>query len=266
RGAKPGRTLQAIEPGAISDSFTGSIGVILGEVEGKIIASSFRQNRRDLVRIVDSASVANPRRALSGAHLALLQGREGAVERFETIIEELDRRILGPMRPLLGGNDPIVMSLADDLLSLPWGALPSLRGRALSLVPSLSWWCHVVSDQQQAPTGQAVLVAGPDLDHADREIEMLRTRHYPRAIVLTGPDATAQALIDACQEGDIVHVAAHGRFRDDSPMFSSIELADGPLSIFELGQVADPPRRLILSTCDLGRHGTTPMARASGLV
>jgi len=51
---------------------------------------------------------------------------------------------------------------------------------------------------------------------------------------------------------ELVHIAAHGRFRADNPQFSAIELADGPLTVYDLERVRRGPRRLVLSACDSG--------------
>ncbi|MCP4085870.1 MAG: CHAT domain-containing protein [Actinomycetia bacterium] len=266
-GAEPGHSLSAVRPDRISRGFPMGAGVILTEIAGAVTAGVVCGASRQVTPLASGSELARPRRALSGAQLAALQNRVGADERFEAIVDELERQLIGPLSNLLPDEGPIVVTAADHLLSLPWGSLPSLRGRHVSLVPSLSWWCHAADSPMGPPDGgRVVLAAGPDLDHAEEEVMLLCRTHYPDATVLVGSGATATAVLDSCTGADVLHIAAHGRFRDDSPMFSSIELADGPLSMFELGQVAEPPARLILSTCDLGRHGTTPMARTSGLV
>ena len=49
----------------------------------------------------------------------------------------------------------------------------------------------------------------------------------------------------------LVHVAAHGTFRADSPLFSAIELADGPLTVYDLERLRRAPRQIVLSSCSL---------------
>src|SRR6202012_5781365 len=48
------------------------------------------------------------------------------------------------------------------------------------------------------------------------------------------------------------HIAAHGTFRADSPLFSALRLDDGPLTVYDLERLRRGPRRLILSSCDSG--------------
>jgi CHAT domain-containing protein len=48
------------------------------------------------------------------------------------------------------------------------------------------------------------------------------------------------------------HIAAHGRFRDDNPLFCALELADGALTVYDLERLRRAPRRLVLSSCESG--------------
>jgi CHAT domain-containing protein len=58
---------------------------------------------------------------------------------------------------------------------------------------------------------------------------------------------------------DVVHVAAHGIFRGDNPLLSSIRLRDGPLTGDELANATKEARLVVLSCCNSGR------ADASGI-
>ena len=77
-------------------------------------------------------------------------------------------------------------------------------------------------------------------------------------------DATAQAVARALEGRRLAHVAAHGTFRADNPQFSSLELADGPLTVYDLERIARPPQWIVLSACDAGRSAVHPGRRAHG--
>ena len=49
---------------------------------------------------------------------------------------------------------------------------------------------------------------------------------------------------------DLVHLAAHGSFRADSPLFSSVLLADGPLTVYDLERLRRAPAVVVLSACE----------------
>jgi CHAT domain-containing protein len=67
-------------------------------------------------------------------------------------------------------------------------------------------------------------------------------------------DAASRELLTAKGRAvDILHVAAHGSFRADSPMFSAIELADGPLTAADIFGLDIRARLVTLSACETGR-------------
>jgi CHAT domain-containing protein len=66
------------------------------------------------------------------------------------------------------------------------------------------------------------------------------------------------AVMRALDGATVAHLACHGRFRSDSPLFSSLELADGPLDAYELQNLRRPPQLIVLSACDLATSDTRP--------
>jgi CHAT domain-containing protein len=102
-----------------------------------------------------------------------------------------------------------------------------------------------------------LLVAGPDIRHADEEVRTL-AELYPGARVLSGADATVGAVAAAMATATVVHIAAHGVFRSDNPLFSTLQLHDGPLSVHELEGLPRVPETVVLSACSSGRSGVLP--------
>ena len=99
---------------------------------------------------------------------------------------------------------------------------------------------------------RTLLVAGPGLAHADAEVSAL-AELYGDAVTLTGDAARVDAVAAALRECDRAHLACHGSFRDDNPLFSALLLADGPLTVHDLESLGAGPRELVLSACDSGR-------------
>jgi CHAT domain-containing protein len=71
--------------------------------------------------------------------------------------------------------------------------------------------------------------------------------------VLSGPEATAAAVSDVAARVDILHLSAHGRHSAESPLFSGVELADGPWFGYDIDQLAEVPQVVLLSACEVGR-------------
>jgi CHAT domain-containing protein len=70
--------------------------------------------------------------------------------------------------------------------------------------------------------------------------------------VLVPPASTIGAVATALDGARLAHLACHGRLRSDNPMFSSLLLSDGPLTVHELHLRGIAPSRMILAACDSG--------------
>ena len=174
----------------------------------------------------------------------------------------LDGKLVRPLRETLGAA-PVVVVPTGPLHAVPWGALPSLRGRPLAVAPSLSTWLDLAQRPRQRRRTTA-LVAGPGLRHARAEIHGVREL-IPAATVLTGKDATVEATLAVLDGATLAHVACHGRFRADSPLFSSLELADGPLTALDIQGLRRAPEVLVLSACDVALSERHPGDELLGL-
>jgi CHAT domain-containing protein len=175
--------------------------------------------------------------------------------------DHLDTLLLDPLRSLLGDR-PLVVVPTGDLHALPWPVLPSLVGRATVVAPSARLWLRA-SRRTRHGAGVA-LVAGPRLDHAEAEIAAL-AQCYEDAVVLSGARATAEAVSVAIDGAALAHLATHGHFRSDNPQFSALELADGPLTVYDLERLSEPPDTVVLSACDSGLSEVKPGDELMGL-
>jgi tetratricopeptide (TPR) repeat protein len=161
----------------------------------------------------------------------------------------LQRTLLGSAEDLLP-DGPVVISPTGRLHAAPWSLLPSLADRPFSLVPSAAQWMRARA--VRAPKKPNVLLlAAPGLGSGGLEVPMLAERH-PGAILLQGKRATVENAMAGLDGATLAHVAAHGHFRPDSPLFSSLEMADGSLSVYELERLKRAPYRLVLSACESG--------------
>jgi len=174
-----------------------------------------------------------------------------ALVQAERSADRVDRLLFGPVADLIGDRDLVVVPPAA-LATLPWLLLPTAAGRTLSTAPSLaSWYAATVRPARSGPT---VLVAGPDLEFAETEIRTVAGSHRD-PVLLAGPDAASAAVLAAMDGARIVHIAAHGEVRADSPLFSALRLADGPLMAYDLLRLDQPPDLVVLSACDSAAAG-----------
>jgi hypothetical protein len=195
--------------------------------------------------------------AIVGAAPAVAAGRQRT---FAAAIEALDSLLLAPLRL---DSAHVVLVVPAELHAIPWAALPSLHGRSFTLAPSVTWWIEA-SSAPVTPAESVLVVAGPRLAEADAEARGVAACHR-RATVLLGSDATVDNVGAAMAHHDIVHVVAHGRFRHDNPLWSTLELADGPLTVYELERLGHVPPVVVLATCESGVDGAHGGAQLQGL-
>ena len=185
------------------------------------------------------------------AHALFALRREGAGRgTYRLDLTEIGRRLevslLGESVRLLRGG-PVVVVPPGKLHAVPWGLMPSLADRPTAVIPSASAWLRA-RRAARPEEDQVVLVGGPRLVTGDAEIRHL-VAQYPDAVVLADGDATAERVMAAMDGAWLVHMAAHGTFRGDSPLFSAIELDDGPLTVYDLERLKQAPYRVVLSSC-----------------
>ena len=70
--------------------------------------------------------------------------------------------------------------------------------------------------------------------------------------ILTGADASCQNLMRLAPGARFLHLASHGYFRRDNPMFSFLKLADSRLSFYNLVNLRLNAELVTLSACDTG--------------
>jgi tetratricopeptide (TPR) repeat protein len=165
-------------------------------------------------------------------------------------LDVLTSALLGPMRRHIGDRDLVVVP-TDTLSGMPWGLLPDLRGRPVTVAPSATEWLH--GQHRPAPRpGPPLLVAGPYLVHSHAEVTAI-ARVYPDSTILTGPAATVAAALPELAGRPVAHVAAHGHHEQENVLFSRLDLADGPLMAYDIQQLGATPDHVVLSSCDVGR-------------
>jgi hypothetical protein len=161
------------------------------------------------------------------------------------------------------GDRPLVLVPTMALHALPWTVLPSARGRSVEVAPSALLWARAAR-RRNSSAGTTVLAAGPGLEYAEPEIAALAELH-PGARVLLGADAGADAVREAMDGAALVHLACHGRFRGENPQFSCLELADGPLTVYDLERLRRAPDTVVLSACDSALSAVHPGDELMGM-
>jgi len=176
------------------------------------------------------------------------------------VAARLDELLLRPLASMTGDR-PLVVVPTGPLQALPWSILPSCHGRPVTVAPSATLW---YSGRPAGRTGgQAVVAAGPGLPGAEAEAVAVAAIH--RVTETTGRAATVKSVTAALDGAKLAHLSAHGRIHPQNPLFSSLMLADGPLTVYDLEHLRRAPEMVVLAACDVGRPSVSAGDELLGL-
>ena len=193
-----------------------------------------------------------PLRAATAAHLSALYGA-----------------LVAPIRGRLAASRLIIVP-HGFLHYLPFHAL-SDGGRylcddfAISYAPSATVY-HFCRAKRSA--GEGALVLGiPDrlAPHIAGEVEAVAAT-LPGARVYLGAEASSARLRRHGPASRVIHVATHGLFRQDNPMFSSLRLGDAPLTLYDLYGLRLGAELVTLSGCGTGLNAVVGGDELLGLL
>ena len=203
--------------------------------------------------------------------------------RVMTHLQALYRTVWAPLLPLLQGCTRAVVVPHRQLHYLPFGALHDgsqwlLEQMDIELAPSAAVWLAGARARRAGQKAESAVVPArllalghsvAKLPHVTAELKAVAAAYGERALCLHDGAATAQALREGVQgpdAPDVLHLACHGEFRADSPAFSALRLADGPLSLHDLSHLQMDTRLVVLSACETGQSRLAPGDELLGLV
>jgi tetratricopeptide (TPR) repeat protein len=205
------------------------------------------------------------------------QLRRGANE----ILGQLYTTIFAPLEAALNG---------DRLIVIPHGALHYVPFHALhdgsgylidrfeiSYAPSAAVLklCRtrhaagLVADLKPRSSNGDMLVALGAAESGTPQIEAeiyALAALFPNSVTLTGEQATRENLLAAAPRARFLHLASHGYFRRDNPMFSFLKLSGGNLHFYSLLDLKLTADMVTLSACHTGVNKVFPGDELHGLV
>src|SRR5438132_10128905 len=156
---------------------------------------------------------------------------------------------------------------AQHLVFVPHGALHFLPFHALqngdenlgdaytiSYAPSAT--VFAICQRKATSEKRSSLVLGiPDerAPHILTEVQSVAAL-LPHAELFLSKQATAEVLREKGPETGLLHIATHGIYRRDNPMFSGIRLGDGYVNLYDLYQMRLGAKLVTLSGCATGMN------------
>ncbi len=175
--------------------------------------------------------------------------RAGVLAALASRLAALQTQLLDPLVDQLGSGRLVVVP-CGRLAGVPWSMLPALVGRPVTVARSASMWAAA---PVPAPVARVGLVAGPGVPRAEEEVAACASVWGARATTVSGDGSTASAVASLTAASDVLHVAAHGHHADEQPLFSGLELVDGPWFGYDVEVLPRLPALVLLSACELGR-------------
>ncbi|MGH9491397.1 MAG: CHAT domain-containing protein [Terriglobales bacterium] len=187
-----------------------------------------------------TAQFAAPLRRATEAHLAALYAE-----------------LFAPLRGLLRTRELLIVP-HEELHTLPFHAFHDGRGHlldayAIAYAPSATLYARPGAAGGAAASGAPLVLGVPDEQHPGIAAEAQAVAaQLPGARMHLGVAASREALAREGPNSRILHIATHGVFRPDNPLFSAIHLGDGPLQLHDLYALRLPAELITLSGCSTG--------------
>jgi CHAT domain-containing protein len=180
---------------------------------------------------------------------------------YDILLRRLDDRL---------GDRRLVIVPHRALHYVPFHALHDgfeyvVKGRAVSYAPSAAVLQHCL-ERPAAPMRRALLVGVADeqMPRVRDEVEAI-SQLFPEPVVLLDSAATVSAVREVAPTADVVHLACHGQFRPDNPLFSSLRLGDGWLTVRDAYDLDLSCGLVALSACETGTSAVRPGEELIGL-
>jgi CHAT domain-containing protein len=188
-------------------------------------------------------------------HLSVLA--RSAQQALADLYAELIAPLAGRLDMIMGRPRRLVVVPHGLLHQIPFHALCG-GGRTLlddfeiTYAPSTT---ALTTEQPVAPRNGGALVVGvadPLIPRVSQEVAAV-ARHLAGAELLSDEQASLRALRELAPGRAVLHLACHGLFRSDNPIFSALRLSDGWLTAADIARLDLRGALVALSACESGR-------------
>jgi CHAT domain-containing protein/tetratricopeptide (TPR) repeat protein len=173
-------------------------------------------------------------------------------------LESLYGELIAPLRRFCEGKHLIIVP-HGPLHFLPFHALQNgeeylCDAFTISYAPSATVFS--LCQEKSASESMGTLVLGIADERAPLILEEVRSvaALLPQSSLHVGDQATSSLLREKGPQSGLLHIATHGVYRQDNPMFSGIRLGDGYLNLYDLYQMRLNAKLVTLSGCATGMN------------
>ena len=191
------------------------------------------------------------------------------------LLHRLAERLLPPaLHDRLNPDHRLLITPADDLHQLPWGALRLPGGwlaerAVIQQVPALTIW-SLLAERAASPSGHALLLGCSEFGEREQPLPATRVELDRVAQAWRGPHtrwqdaaATRDALLKRSASGELqhdalLHLATHGSMLPEQGQRAHLELWDGGMWIDEIASLRLGGALVTISACDGAGADTLP--------
>jgi tetratricopeptide (TPR) repeat protein len=177
-------------------------------------------------------------------------------KRADFYLRKLYQKLFRPLENFIGERDLVVVPVGA-LHYVPFHALKNggylIESREVVYAPSATVW-HFLQQKSAAKKFEKALLVGfadERIPLVDKEIAALQ-KIFAGAKTLTGADASFSNYTAHAGNYEVLHLACHGQFRPDNPLFSSLHLADGFVTVRDICAQRLTAEIVTLSACETG--------------
>lgn len=171
-------------------------------------------------------------------------------------LRTLYQTLFAPLEKYVGTRDLIIVP-TNALHYVPFHALFDgekyiIENRRVVYAPSATVWRFLAAKRNKKSDNALLLsFADEQIPLAEQEAKQLK-KLFGAAKLLTGNKATVENFSENAKDFDVLHLACHGQFRPENPLFSSLHLADGRLTVRDVSNLKLKAELVTLSACETG--------------
>lgn len=177
-------------------------------------------------------------------------------KRADSYLQKLHEKLIRPVETYFENRNLVIIPVGA-LHYVPFHALHDgekylIESREVVSSPSASVWKKLDSKSERKLNSALMFgFADEKIPMVHNEIRSLKNI-FPNVKTFTGKHATFENYSEFASKFDVLHFACHGNFRSENPMFSSLHLADGYVTVHDICSQNLKAVLVTLSACETG--------------
>jgi len=176
----------------------------------------------------------------------------------QDLLQELYEQLLAPVQSQLAAYPQLVIVPHGFLHKVPFhalydGAAYLMEGRTICYLPSASLLRYCRRPTQSLPTERVAFGYSWSGQLPAAATEAATIARLVNGVAYTEEAATRTTFQQVAATAGLLHLATHGEFRADDPLYSYLLLADGRLTTLDIFNLRLQASLVTLSACETGQ-------------